>query len=185
MRRNNIYKSAIIGLLEELIAIISGFILPRMILTYFGSDYNGIIASVTQFIGCIALLKSGIGMATKAALYDPLYNKEKDTISGIMAATMKFLRRVSYIFVVGIIVFACIYPLCIKEDFSWEFTAAPVTNIVLLFSSMVVMFFSFFVPLYYILSSIEFTKILLSSIIQHSLFILWYCSFSSTSCTLS
>lgn len=126
MRRNNIYKSAIIGLLEELISIISGFILPRMILTYFGSDYNGIIASVTQFIGCIALLKSGIGMATKAALYDPLYYNEQDTVSGIMSATMIFLRRVSYIFVVGIIVFACIYPFCIKEDFSWEFTASLV-----------------------------------------------------------
>ncbi len=126
MRRNNIYKSAAIGLLEELIAIISGFILPRMILTYFGSDYNGIIASVTQFIGCIALLKSGIGMATKAALYDPLYNNEKEKISGIMSATMKFLRRVSYIFVFGIVIFAGIYPFCIKEDFSWGFTASLV-----------------------------------------------------------
>ena len=126
MRRNNIYKSAIIGLLEELIAIISGFILPRMILTYFGSDYNGIIASVTQFIGCIALLKSGIGVATKAALYDPLYYNEKEKISGIMSATMKFLRKVSYIFVIGIIVFACIYPFSIKEDFSWGFTASLV-----------------------------------------------------------
>lgn len=126
MRRTNIYKSAFIGLLEELVAIISGFILPRMILTYFGSDYNGIIASVTQFIGCIALLKSGIGMATKAALYEPLYYNEKETVSGIMSATMKFLRRVSYIFVAGIIVFACIYPFCIKEDFSWEFTASLV-----------------------------------------------------------
>ena len=126
MRRINIYKSAIVGLFEELIAIICGFILPRMILTYFGSDYNGIIASVTQFIGCIALLKSGIGMATKAALYDPLYHNDKEKISGIMSATMKFLRKVAYIFVVGIIVFACIYPFCVKEDFSWEFTSSLV-----------------------------------------------------------
>lgn len=126
MRWNNIYKSAIIGLIEELVAIISGFILPRMILTYFGSDYNGIIASVTQFIGCIALLKAGIGMATKAALYDPLYHNEKEKISGIMSATMKFLRKVSYIFIVGIIIFSCIYPFSIKEDFPWGFTMSLV-----------------------------------------------------------
>lgn len=126
MRRNNIYKSAVVGLLEEIIAIVSGFILPRMILTYFGSDYNGITASVTQFIGCIALLKSGIGMATKAALYDPLYNHDIKKISGIMAATMKFLRKVAVIFIVGILVFACIYPFSVKETFSWGFTASLV-----------------------------------------------------------
>ncbi|MGN0183695.1 MAG: lipopolysaccharide biosynthesis protein [Aristaeellaceae bacterium] len=126
MRRNNIYKSAIVGLLEELTAIISGFILPRMILVHFGSEYNGIIASATQFIGCIALLRSGIGMATKAALYAPLHNHEKAAVNAIMSASMKFLRRVSYIFAVGIIVFACLYPFCIKEDFSWGFTASLV-----------------------------------------------------------
>ena len=126
MRKSNIYKSAIVGLLEEIVSIVSGFVLPRMILSCFGSDYNGIIASVTQFIGCITLLKSGIGMATKAALYDPLYHNEKEKIEGIMSATMKFLRRVSYIFIVGIIVFACIYPFCLDENFSWGFTASLV-----------------------------------------------------------
>lgn len=126
MRRKNIYKSATIGLFEELIAIISGFILPRMILSYFGSDYNGIIASVTQFIGCIALLKSGIGMATKAALYDPLYQNDTQKISGIMSATVRFLRKVSYIFVVGIVIFACVYPICVRKDFGWGFTASLV-----------------------------------------------------------
>ncbi len=122
MRRINIYKSAIVGMLEELVAIICAFILPKMILSYFGSDYNGIIASVTQFIGCIELLKSGIGMATKNALYVPLYNHDNDRINGIMSATMLFLRRLSYIFVIGIIIFAFIYPFFIKENFTWIFT---------------------------------------------------------------
>ena len=124
MRRKNIYKSAIAGLLEEGIAVICGFILPRMILSYFGSDYNGIIASVTQFIGCIALLKSGIGMATKAALYEPLYNNDNKRISEIMAATTKFLRKVAFIFVLGIIIFACVYPMFVKESFDCGFTAS-------------------------------------------------------------
>lgn len=122
MRKRNIYKSAIIGLLEELVAIICGFILPRMILTYFGSDYNGIVAAVTQFIGCIALLKSGIGMATKAALYEPLYNHDQQKIEGIMSATMSFLRKVAVIFVVGIIIFACLYPFVVNKEFTWFFT---------------------------------------------------------------
>lgn len=126
MRRKKIYFSAAVGFLEELTAIICGFILPRMILTYFGSVYNGVVASVTQFIGCIALLKSGIGMATKAALYDPLYRNDVEKISGIMSATMRFLRKISGIFLVCILFFAGIYPFCIKENFGWSFTASLV-----------------------------------------------------------
>ncbi|MDO5147868.1 MAG: polysaccharide biosynthesis C-terminal domain-containing protein [Oscillospiraceae bacterium] len=126
MRTKNIYISAAVGLIEELVAIVCGFVLPRMILLCFGSNYNGIVATVTQFIGCIALLKSGIGMATKAALYSPLHNNDKNKVSGIMAATMKFLRKVAMIFVLGIVIFACIYPLCMKESFTWGFTASLV-----------------------------------------------------------
>ena len=122
MRKKNIYITAIVGLCEETVAIICGFILPRMILTYFGSAYNGIVAAVTQFIGCIALLKSGIGMATKAALYEPLVSHNQDKINGIMAATMKFLRKVACIFIVGIVAFAIIYPAFINKEFSWLFT---------------------------------------------------------------
>ena len=65
-------------------------------------------------------------MATKAALYSPLYNHDVDKISGIMSATMKFLRKVALIFVMGIIIFACIYPFRVKDDFSWSFTASLV-----------------------------------------------------------
>ena len=122
MRKRNIFLSAVMGLTEEFVAIISGFILPRMILSYFGSDYNGIISSVTQFIGCISLLKSGIGMATKAALYKPLYEKNQEKLNGIMSATMKFLRNVAVIFLIGIFVFASIYPFFITDDFPWGFT---------------------------------------------------------------
>jgi len=121
MRKKSLYKSAAVGLIEESVAILCAFILPRMILVYFGSDCNGIVAAVTQFIGCIALLKSGIGMATKAALYSPLYSHDQNKIEGIMAATMKFLRKVAFIFVIGIIIFAVVYPLVVSKEYSWFF----------------------------------------------------------------
>lgn len=121
MRKKNIYKSATVGLLEEAVAIVCAFILPRMILVHFGSSCNGIVAAVTQFIGCIALLKSGIGMATKAALYSPLYNHDHDKINAIMSATMMFLRKIALIFIACIIAFSIVYPLVINKEYSWFF----------------------------------------------------------------
>ena len=40
-------------LLLEVVTAICSFILPRLILSHFGSAYNGITSSITQFIGCV------------------------------------------------------------------------------------------------------------------------------------
>lgn len=117
----NIYLSACMGLLEELVSIIGALIIPRMVLLYYGSDYNGVLSSVTQFIGVISLLRFGIGMATKAALYEPLYNNDRNRISGIMVATTEFLKKIAIIFLFIIIFFSVVFPFIIKTNFSWFF----------------------------------------------------------------
>ena len=59
--------NSIASLFAEIVALICGFILPRYVLTYFGSSYNGITQSVSQFLSVIALLRAGVGGATRAA----------------------------------------------------------------------------------------------------------------------
>lgn len=110
------------SLINEIISLICGLILPRLILTTFGSDYNGITSSITQFISCISLMQAGIGSVTRAALYKPLANKDYREISLIVAQTEKFMRRVALIFLGAILVFAAIYPIWIRNDFDWFFT---------------------------------------------------------------
>ena len=109
------------GILDELVAILCGLILPRLILTNFGSDYNGITSSITQFISCITLLKGGIGGVTRAALYKPLAEKDTESISAIVFQTERFMRRIALIFLGFVLVFAAIYPIWICTDFSWVF----------------------------------------------------------------
>ena len=108
-------------LLLEVVAAICGLILPRLILSRFGSAYNGITSSITQFISAISLLKSGIGSVTRAALYKPLAEKDYEKISEVVNATEQFLRRVALIFTGFVIVFAALYPFIVSNDFSWEF----------------------------------------------------------------
>ena len=72
MRGRKTLKNTIYGLLYEATAIICNLILPRIILSSFGSQYNGVIGSITQFLNVIALFQSGIGGVTIAALYKPL-----------------------------------------------------------------------------------------------------------------
>ncbi len=108
-------------LLLEVVTAICGLILPRLILSHFGSAYNGITSSISQFISCIALLKSGIGSVTRAALYKPLAEKDSYRISEVVNATEQFMRRIALIFTGFVLVFAALYPFLVSNDFSWLF----------------------------------------------------------------
>ena len=54
------------SLLLQLISIVSGFIVPRLILGTYGSNVNGLVNSVTQFLGVITLLDLGVGAVVQS-----------------------------------------------------------------------------------------------------------------------
>lgn len=106
----------------EIIAVICGLILPRLILSNFGSSYNGITSSITQFLSCVALLKGGVGAVTRASLYKPLAEKNTYEISAIINATSRFMKKIALIFLGAIFVFAALYPFLVSKDFDWLFS---------------------------------------------------------------
>ena len=114
-----------LSFLNQLVVLICGFVLPRQLLLYFGSELNGLVSSITRFLSMIALLESGIGPVVQACLYKPLADKNKDELSVIVSAAEKFYRRIAYIFLAYIAVLAVVYPL-IKTEYDWAFTATLV-----------------------------------------------------------
>ena len=50
-------------LLLEIVTLISGLIMPRLILSFFGSTSNGLVSSITQFLGFSTILRAGLGGA--------------------------------------------------------------------------------------------------------------------------
>ena len=110
----------------ELVSLACGLILPRLILTNYGSAYNGITQSISQFISYISLMKAGIGGATAVALYKPLAENDNQKISEVLAATEEFMRKIAILFAVFVVIFACAYPLLVSEEFGWLFTASLV-----------------------------------------------------------
>lgn len=125
-RGRKVVKNTMAALRYEVVALVCGLILPRLILATFGSSYNGITSSITQFLSCIALLNAGIGGVTQAALYKPLSIGDRKEVSGIIKATESFMKKVAALFAIIILFFAVIYPFFVKEDFSWLFSASMV-----------------------------------------------------------
>lgn len=115
---------SVLGL--EIVTIISGLILPRLILSSFGSATNGLVTSVSQFITCVTLLRAGVGGVTRAALYKPLDEGNVSAISGIVSATTKFMRKLTVQYTVALLIFAAVYPLAVNEEFEWFYSFSMV-----------------------------------------------------------
>ena len=56
----------------QVVTVISGFIIPKIILTNFGSSVNGLVSSLNQFLSYITLIEGGITGVVLANLYKPL-----------------------------------------------------------------------------------------------------------------
>ena len=107
------------SLILEVVALLNGFILPRLVLQAYGSAYNGILASATHFFSLIAVLTLGVTASTRVALYRTLAAGDSRATSAIVNATERYMRKVGYILVVYIVGLACVYPLFIETGFTF------------------------------------------------------------------
>lgn len=102
----------------QLVALITGLIVPRLILETFGSSYNGAISSITQFLSISSILTIGIAGAVKPALYKSLAQNDRLGTSVIVKATQKTFKRVGIVILGYTAILAIAYPLIIKGQIS-------------------------------------------------------------------
>lgn len=111
------------SLLAQLVAVVYGFVLPRLILEQFGSEVNGLTQSIKQFLGVISFLDLGVGQVVRSALYRPLAEKDSTEISSVLASGRKFYRRLAYILATYVVVLVFAYPSLVEQEFGWVYTA--------------------------------------------------------------
>ena len=81
MRSKKAILNIISSLLLQVTTLICGFIVPKIIIEKFGSNVNGLVSSITQFLAYITLLEAGIGPVIKSALYGPIAKKDKRLVN--------------------------------------------------------------------------------------------------------
>lgn len=104
------------SMLAQIVSIICGLITPRLILSAFGSTYNGVINSAAQFLSIVSILRLGIAGATRVALYKTLAGEDTLGTSRIMKATKQYMRKISGIIVVYTVLLMFVYPLVSHND---------------------------------------------------------------------
>lgn len=122
--------NAISTLMHQLVTILCGLIIPKVIIDTFGSTTYGITISIAQFLSYITLLEGGIGRVARGALYKPLAERDEERISQVYLAVKRFFAIIGCAFAVYVVVLAFGYhSMADVTEFTWEYTAALVVGI--------------------------------------------------------
>ena len=124
MEQSNIKINIISSIILQIVTIICGFFIPRLIISTYGSSVNGLTASIAEFLGFITVLEGGVGVVVRSTLYKPIANKDKETIENILKSANKFFRKIAFIFVAYVLVLCVIYPFNCINQFNFFYTAS-------------------------------------------------------------
>lgn len=170
MRSKKALYNILSNLALQVVIILYGFIVPKIIISSFGSNVNGLVSSITQFLAYITLLESGFGPVVKSALYKPIANKSKETIENILKSTENFFRTIAYIFLVYIVILCIVFPLIVSNNFDYIYTISLI--VIISISTFFEYFFGMTYRLYlqadqknYVISIIQIFTYILSIVI--------------------
>lgn len=117
-RKKKLYYSTITSLLLQIFRLAINFILPRLFLENYGSEVNGLVASISQFLNVISLMELGVGAVIESAFYAPIANNDTIKISQIVKSANIFFRKISLIFIFYIGGLCFIFPNIISTNFT-------------------------------------------------------------------
>jgi len=115
--------NTVTSLINQIVTLICGFILPRYILTCFGSEQNGLVSSIGQFLGLISLCELGVGAVVQSTLYKPLAHEDEGTVSRVMVSANRFFNKIGVIMAIYVAVLLVTYPFIYLDSFGYMSTA--------------------------------------------------------------
>ena len=119
VKSKTIYNS-IVGFGCQLIILALGFIVPRVVLTHYGSDVNGFTNTMSQIFSYLALLEAGITKSTSMELYKYLKDNNKNGISYTMSASRRYYRKITIIYFGFVLIVALFAPLVLKTKIPYS-----------------------------------------------------------------
>lgn len=130
MNRNKQLKmNTAFGLISQFVTLVCGFIVPRLILKFYGSDVNGLTASIAHFLSFISLAECGMGAVVQSSLYKPLADSDNAQISNVVASSGRFFRKIGILLSVYVAFLMLTYPFLVETSFDWWYTATLVLAI--------------------------------------------------------
>jgi O-antigen/teichoic acid export membrane protein len=116
MRRKRALVNTLTAISFQLITLAVGFILPRLYIDAFGSTYNGLNQTVAQIMKLLAVLQAGIGAASIQALFKPIAENDKNTVTAIFKYIDKQYKRMGYAFIIILMAVTITWTIISQEE---------------------------------------------------------------------
>lgn len=88
------------SILYKIITITLGLVIPKLFITSYGSEINGLQSSVNQIFTYIALIEGGIGAATLQSLFAPVAKNDNRKVNEYLSATSQYYNKIGIIYFV-------------------------------------------------------------------------------------
>ena len=123
-QKRKLHLTSGFALFMQIFTMVYGFVLPRLFLEYYGSAVNGLVSSITHFLGFITLAECGVGAVVQSTLYKPLAQKDTSEISRIVISAEHFFRNIAKLLLCYTIVLTVLFPNIINEQFDFIYTGS-------------------------------------------------------------
>lgn len=104
------------AIIYKLVVIVVGLLLPRLFITSYGSEVNGLQSSVRQIFTYIALLEAGVGASTLQSLYKPVATGDRSTTNSYLSAASSYYNRIGILYFVSLAVLGIVYSLFVEVE---------------------------------------------------------------------
>ncbi len=103
-----------------------GIVVTRLLLAYFGSDFNGLNSTANQVVHVLMIVEGGFTTASNVALFRPMVMEEYTAVNGILSATKRKFRKIgSTFFLIGTLV-AIVYAMLANSGLPRDFIATVI-----------------------------------------------------------
>lgn len=134
MRTKKAVINVIANVFVQLTSIIIGLLVPKLLISNYGSTVNGLIQMITQIVSYFGIIEGGVATAAGAALYKPLLENNQEKINRIMTAVKEFYLKTGFFFLILGTLLCIIYPLSIMDQI--DFITALIITILLMVISI-------------------------------------------------
>ncbi len=102
-KTKNVLKNLIGTVIYQACTILVNIVVLNLFLRQYGSEVNGLVSTLNQIQGYIALLEAGLGVTAIQALYKPMAIQDYDKVNTILKAATNYYNKTAVAYAICIV----------------------------------------------------------------------------------
>lgn len=107
-----------ISIINSVVSVLFSLIYNNYLIRIYGSQVNGLISTLTQFVSLFSIVEGGFTTAAVVATYSPIVKKDYERLNNILYTTKRTYLRIGTIITVLVVCLGSIYINFIESPFN-------------------------------------------------------------------